>query len=85
MDKKKPMFDLESCEDVDLQENKTSSDSLVKAKNTKQLRAIRNETGINGTKANDAISWHNTLWGKVILGLFIGGILIVARLLVESA
>ena len=35
-----PMFDLEDCEDIELHNNKTSSNTLLKAKNAKSIKAI---------------------------------------------
>lgn len=77
---KGPMFDLEDCEDVDLEANKTTSEKLVNAKRTKRLRGRGNEAGTSATDSKTK-SWHETAWGKVVIGLIIGGVLIAARLI----
>lgn len=75
-----PMFDLEDCEDVDLEANKTTSETLVQAKRTKRLRGRGNEAGTPATDLQIK-SWHETAWGKVVIGLIIGGVLIAAKLI----
>ncbi|MCS6235669.1 hypothetical protein G3495_11110 [Shewanella baltica] len=75
-----PMFDLEDCEDVNLVDNKTTSESLVKAKGTKRLTGSGNEAGTNETNVKAKL-WHESAFGKVLIGLIIGGILLVARLI----
>lgn len=77
---KGPMFDLEDCEDVDLEANKTTSETLVQAKGTKRLRGRGNEAGTPATGSQKK-SWHETAWGKVVIGLIIGGVLIAAKLI----
>lgn len=77
---KGPMFDLEDCEDVELNRNKTSSEKLLKAKNTKNIKANDNES-LAPTETTQK-SWHETAWGKIAIGLTIGGILLVIKLAV---
>ena len=76
-----PMFDLEDCEDVEFHNNKTSSNKLLKAKNTKNIKASNNESS-SKTKAIQNI-WHETAFGKVIIGLIIGVILLIASLILN--
>lgn len=73
-----PMFDLEDCEDVELNDNKTNSDKFLKAKNTKNIKGSGNEPLKN--VATNKI-WHETAFGKIVLGLVIGGILLGAKLI----
>jgi hypothetical protein len=75
-----PMFDLEDCEDVELNNNKTTSDKFLKAKNTKNIKGSGNESSQN-TVANK--SWHETAFGKVVIGLIIGGVLLTAKLILS--
>ncbi len=75
-----PMFDLEDCEDVKLNRNKTSSQKLLKAKNTKNIEANDNE--FLAPAESTQKSWHETAWGKIAIGLIIGGILLAIKLAV---
>ena len=74
-----PMFDLEDCEDIELHNNKTSSNTLLKAKKAKSIKASKNESSskINAIRK----TWHETAFGKIIIGLVIGVILIIAKLM----
>lgn len=74
-----PMFDLEDCEDVELHNNKTSFGKLLKAKNTRSIKASKNESlsKINTIRK----TWHETALGKIIIGLIIGAILLMAKLI----
>lgn len=80
MGDKGPMFDLEDCEDVDLEKNKTTAEAFVQAKGTKRLRGRGNQAGTRVADPQPKL-WHDTAWGKVIVGFLIGGLLIVAKLL----
>ncbi|WP_413616371.1 hypothetical protein MRB56_08745 [Halomonas cupida] len=77
---KDPMFDLEDCEDVDLEKNKTTAEAFVRAKGTKRLRGGGNQAG-SPVADPQPKSWHETAWGKVTIGLLIGGLLILAKFL----
>lgn len=46
-----PMFDLEDCENIELHNNKTSSDKFLKAKNTRSIKASKNES-LSNTNTN---------------------------------
>ena len=71
MKKNNPMFDIEDSEEIDLTRNETSSEKLLKAKNVKKLKAKDNKAGIsNNSKARQF--WHETSWGKIIIGCIIG-------------
>lgn len=76
-----PMFDLEDCKDVELNRNITSSEKLLKAKNTKNIKANNNES-LAPTETTQK-SWHETAWGKVVIGLIVGGILLVINLAID--
>ncbi|MCB3637059.1 Uncharacterised protein [Klebsiella pneumoniae] len=41
-----PMFDLDGCNDANIKGNKTSSEELLKAKQSDNLTAIDNEAGL---------------------------------------
>lgn len=42
-----PMFDIEDSKDVDLENNKTSKETLAKIKNVEGFKAKGNEAGVN--------------------------------------
>lgn len=42
-----PMFDIEDSKDIDLENNKTSKETLAKIKNVEGLKAKDNEAGVN--------------------------------------
>jgi hypothetical protein len=41
-----PMFDIEDSKDIDLENNKTSKETLAKIKNVEGLKAKGNEAGV---------------------------------------
>lgn len=75
-----PMFDLEDCENIELYNNKTSSDKFLKAKNTRNIKASKNESLSNTNTNTIQKNWHETAVGKIIIGLIIGIILLIAKL-----
>ena len=76
-----PMFDLEDCEDVEFHNNKTSSNKLLKAKNTKNIKASNNEYSTKPKRIRNL--WHETALGQGIIGLIIGVILLIAKLILN--
>ncbi len=42
-----PMFDIEDSKDVDLENNKTSKETLAKIKNVEGFKGKGNEAGVN--------------------------------------
>ncbi|ALM52258.1 hypothetical protein [Halomonas huangheensis] len=42
-----PMFDIEDSKDIDLENNKTSKETLAKIKGVEGLKAKGNEAGVN--------------------------------------
>lgn len=42
-----PMFDIEDSKDIDLENNKTSKETLAKIKSVEGLKAKDNEAGVN--------------------------------------
>jgi len=79
MSSNNPMFDLEDCEDVELNNNKASSDKFLRAKNIRSINANNNESSAKATDIQK--TWHETVFGKIIIGLIIGIILLITKII----
>lgn len=74
MSDKGPMFDLEGCEDVELNKNKTTSFKLLKAKDTKSIKAENNQASLSAKKQSK--SWYEKPLGLIAITI-ISGLIVV--------
>jgi len=57
-----PMIDLEGCDDASITNNKTTEESLLKARNSKNLLVSGNEAG-KEKKKHEVLSIKPGAWG----------------------
>lgn len=78
-----PMFDIKDSENVSLTNNEATSDKLLKASNVTNINADNNKAGLLKKNINNH-KWHETSWGKIIIGVVIGIILLIIGLLLKN-
>ncbi|MDP8635144.1 hypothetical protein QZQ04_10350 [Serratia marcescens] len=74
MSENKPMFDIEESEDVELIDNETSSDQLLKSRKNKTVKATGNKAGAvkkQSTAKTIFIGCVSTIIGGIVVALIV--------------
>jgi hypothetical protein len=74
MSENKPMFDIEESEDVELIDNETSSNQLLKSRKNKTVKATGNKAGVvkkQSTAKTIFIGCASTIIGGIVVALIV--------------